>query len=81
MAKHVTLNKVRTEGREGGKVFQVKSLKSSFEVICIPRKTQDKPQATWPQPMSCEYLNGHWGNLEGVFEPQGQLCKADAIFT
>ena len=81
MAKHVTLTKVRSEGREGGKVFQVKSLKSSFEVICIPRKNQDKPQATWAQPMGCEYLNGHWGNLEGVFEPQGQLCKADAIFT
>ena len=71
----------KTHNSKVFKVFQVKSLKSSFEVICIPRKNQDKPQATWAQPMSCEYLNGHWGNLEGVFEPQGQLCKADAIFT
>ena len=38
------------------KVFQVKSLKSSFEVICIPRKNQDKPQVTWAWPIGCEYF-------------------------
>ena len=79
---HKKDDKTHSSKFQGFQSFEVKSLKSSYKVILVPRKNRTSPKHFLGWPINSLHLNGYWGQpRRGVWTPKVSyvrtLCNQD----